>query len=481
MSKDKDLNDELLEHNDSVDFKETIDPDDFIDDSAFDDFDDFDDNETDDNETVTSKLDDNEFDDNEFDDNELDDKNATDESVTDQVTEVDSEIEDLENELSKVKRDLSEDDSDSDKKSDKKVADIKEIKKSLHLPLIIGTLLGCIGGAFLLLGDDDESTRLNKDKVSQIPIHAEKVSADKSALKEVPVEIIKPKDFVISSKVIVDDIDLTTKDTEVNDVIHIEDDNIITEEYFNLKSAEIQDKLMSEFKSKATLSDFKDELIDHRVRAEGINITDTGSKKKTPLIEDQKGKSNFISEIGEKISYYGKSVTVTDIFLDGELIFLSGGLYADTTYTKVNNEKMKNALANIKAIAEKTLETERLRQEKINLSIKEKVSRATDERVRKELAKANIDKNKSLASAIDKSAEIEVKTKKKVIPKILVGWTVNGHFTVVKGGYILNGYLLKDSKGGFHRAIVGENLDNYGLVRGYDGNGRFFLGENYIK
>ncbi len=499
MSSEKNINDELLDEQASVDFDDAVDPDEFMEDADFNGFDDefMEDGESEGGELEDGELDDGELEDGEPEDGEPEDGEPEDGEPEDgeledgELDDMNDEINGLASELSKVEDELADDTAAIGDEGESE-PEAKKTNKVMIISSVAGAvMLGIVGIGMFGGGDTTASKPIQKQTVKP-PIH---VDDDKPVVVEGETPLVQvKKDNVLANKdvdnksyvnpeikkpaVVVAHVEAVT--TETIEVASVKKDiSEMTVDDFSRKAKTIQSEISNSGLSDA---DLKSTLIKNRVRAEGINIIDIGSKTKTPFVENQYGKSTNINKVGFESTYYGETVVVTDIFLEGELIFLSGGLYIDTTYSPTNKEKLKLEIQKIKNESIFIAEKAKLDKEKSELALKEKIARATEEGVKKALAKVNKPKKKKdLIEAIEKSAEIEIKTLKKVEPKILVGWTVNGHFTTVKGGYVLNGYLIKSNKGKFYRAIVGENLENYGLIRGYDGNGRFFLGDNYIK
>jgi hypothetical protein len=227
------------------------------------------------------------------------------------------------------------------------------------------------------------------------------------------------------------------------------------------------------------------EFTKGKSRADGISIQ---KENEISTIIGQDNKSKYELQVGNKINYYKEPVTIVSVVLDDTLALLSNGTYIDQKRDKIDQEIMNLALQ--KEELERNESLIKLEQAKIekNKAIRlaeekarrEEKLKADEEKMRQEaeLAKALTRLNK-LADEVEKQ-KAEDNKPKVIAPKILEGWSVNGEFKAIKNGFVLNGYLIRDADGNFYKMLVGDSHEKFGLIRGYDGNGRFFVGNYYI-
>lgn len=227
-------------------------------------------------------------------------------------------------------------------------------------------------------------------------------------------------------------------------------------------------------------SALRDKLVKDLSRGQGVHINSDGK------IVGQDNHKTYELYVGQTIPYYSYNVDVVSIFFDGELALLSNGTYIDKNRIKVDENLMK--MAN----TQKELETkEKELREKREKEEKDRALRIAEERAREEermkaqeqqklqeekLKKA-LERINTLANEIESSKKKEVESPK---PKLLEGWSVNGEFKAIRNGFVLNGYLVRDAEGNFYKMLVGDTHEEFGIIRGYDGNGRFFIGNGYI-
>ena len=212
-------------------------------------------------------------------------------------------------------------------------------------------------------------------------------------------------------------------------------------------------------------------------RAQGVSISEDG------VILDQEMQPHDV-QVGTEISYYAYNIKVITVLLDGNLVLFSNGTFADSERVKVDRQIMEMAKAQklMKQKEEEILKRqEQAEADKAMALAKEKARE--EERLKAQEAQQaqKIQLEKALERLNTLSKEVERKnTPKKEVPKLLEGWSVNGEFKAVKNGYVLNGYLIRDADGNFYKMLVGDTHEEFGLIRGYDGNGRFFIGNSYI-
>lgn len=220
-------------------------------------------------------------------------------------------------------------------------------------------------------------------------------------------------------------------------------------------------------------------------RAHGLTLTDVGGET---YIIGQDGATNYKSSNGTEIPYYGYSVKVISAWLEGKLVLLSNGTFVDKEKAPLDNEIIRLAeMQKEMELSEKTILKNQEDQEKARL-IKIAEDKAREEE-RLKAEESRLTQENDLKKALDRlnklASEVEAKkeedSKPKVIqPKLLEGWSVNGEFKSVKNGFVLNGYLIRDADGNFYKMLIGDTHQEFGLIRGYDGNGRFFIGNYYI-
>lgn len=423
---------------------------------------------------------------------------SADDSDADEVNELsnlDSQISELDDELDQLNNSYDEysssDEShtvdDEDKKSDKKPF---KLNKFHIISGVTGVAALFIVGSKLLPDSSDETPAINEAVVS-LP---------KENLEETQPEININKNATSSAEPEVEPVrnsDLSELLAESNKNKLDDDLNAILKEEKNTVSSHPSDNINASIgiPGKSQLYSL---LTKDRKKADGIYVKTLTKDGDIVIAEDQE--DNMLTlRVGSMINHYEEKLRVDNILMGGELILLSNGLYIDTEEKEMDAERVnrvakKEAEAKYRAQKEKELEENQinkmiaaavaLEKEKfeIELSKKNKIIEKNNAVLQAQSSQGETKKaNKgTLNQAIDRIEKIESSINEPKQPKLLSGWSINASFKVKKDGFIVNGYLIKNAYGDFHRIIVGDQFENYGFVKGYDNNGKFFIGNYYI-
>jgi len=215
-------------------------------------------------------------------------------------------------------------------------------------------------------------------------------------------------------------------------------------------------------------------------RAQAVNIDQNDN------VVDQENNTHKL-KVGTKVPYYGDKVSIISVFDDINVALLSNGTFIDEQRSEIDERIMKMVMQQ-KELENKEAELKRINAEKK----KDKALRIAQEKAREEERMKAQEQQKAQEAKLQKALQRinslanEVEAKKEAekpkapVPTLLQGWTVNGKFKAMRNGYVLNGFLIRDADGNFYKMLVGDNHEELGLIRGYDGNGRFFIGNSYI-
>ena len=280
-----------------------------------------------------------------------------------------------------------------------------------------------------------------------------------------------------------------------------EKDIVVSEDVANKEPAlmtEPEEDLFAEIKSKSALS----EIINERSKADGLSIKTLTKDGDIVLIQDQMENIKTVS-VGDFVDYYDRKVRIDNILDGGNIILLSEGLYIDSERQPVNAKKYSEIEARkaqelaAAKVAKQKEEAEKqqmmdaaLEMQKAEISqkfsseiesLKAKLAKLEKEkRSNTSIDKEPVASQGTLTQAIDRIQTIESTLNNPKKPELLTGWSINANFKEKREGYILNGYLIKNTHGEFFKVVVGDSFENYGIVKGYDDNGKFFIGNYYI-
>lgn len=507
MSDDKNINDELE--------KELLEE---AGDGAFDELDDIDDGGLDD---FVSELDDL-SDDSSLDDSvelydpedsldspeSLDDmEERTDDSEDDLLddeleSDLDQQINDLDQEIEDLEKEGKE--SVKSKKKEKKESEPDGEKKKFKLKPFHIAAAGLGVFALFVVGSKLMPTSSPKP---QKPVAVEKVQTEELAKKlpveedpdvtnELPEHLVKALDKSKSE----DKEDKTANntlekdiETSVDDIAKEKTEDALTD-ILEEKNQVQENDLLAGVNNQSLI----DELLKDRERADAISIKTLTQDEEIVIIRGQNDQRQSVG-IGDYIDYYDSKLRVDNIVDGGNIILLSEGLFVDKERSEINSDKVeeirKKLIAEQKEKARKSRENEAKLNEMVQAAImleKEKLAKEMASKEAELEKKYSLSKDKerevetikspkgTLDQAIDRITQIEHSLNDPKEPKLLSGWSINGNFKEPRSGYVLNGYLIKNAHGDFFKVIVGDKFQSYGIVKGYDDNGKFFIGNYYI-
>lgn len=419
-------------------------------------------------------------------------------SEEDELSELDSQISDLEDELSDISADAidenleSNDDEveggDGDEDGDSESASAKKPFKLKTFHIVAGV---ASAAALLIVGSKLMPEPTPQSSPQTVPVAiVDNADMEKDLPKEEPLQDASEPVKPIVNEVELEELlgkQIIDKDAVFHDKTEVE-----PQEEFDVS------ELVSDVKESVDSNDLINMLTKDRIKADGIYVKTLTKDGDIVIAEDQD--DNMLTlRVGSEIEHYGDTLRVDNILSDGKLVLLSDGFYMDMVEKKIDTDKLaklKEAERNEQRKADQAKKEE---QEKIDKMIaaaiaieKEKIEQEFANKV-KMLEKNNAvlqaksveeempqAKQGTLTQAIDRIEKIELSINEPKQPKLLTGWSINASFKVKKDGFIVNGYLIKNAYGDFYRVIVGDQFDNYGIVKGYDDNGKFFIGNHYI-
>ncbi len=241
-----------------------------------------------------------------------------------------------------------------------------------------------------------------------------------------------------------------------------------------------------------------DSLLSDRKQADQISIEAVTNDGKFIIVKGQNDETLTLN-VGKKLSYYGDELRVDNILENGKVVLLSNGLYIDKTRTpldkvklkEVQKKKIREEQARANEIQEAKIKAEKSLSAKLNLEIEmykntiKELETKLENKVTEKQQGNDVQENKqvvqgTLTQAINRIDDIEKVLNTPKEPELLIGWSIKGSFKETRMNFVLNGYLIQNAYGDFYKVVVGDNFRNFGVVKGYDDNGKFFIGNHYI-